>query len=179
MEKKDLVVAILLLFIVVKTSYAVPNHFLPAGGTQEVVQLSFLGQGLNSGWYFGVYDWGKDPSDSNRLILLDSNTTSGEFKVEVDKVNGGYQITVTEGVDKDESLNIGNSMDFAFFFYNGTEYFDPTIEENSDRANSYYFYYNDQCVQGNDMTAVPNPQSFILLFSGLLGLIIIRGKKKI
>ena len=171
MRKKITIVSFLILFMYAGVCYAAPNHFLPATTSQEVLTVSADQGGLQSGWYFGVFDWGESMS-KGLLLLSGGSVVSAQFKVEKKQDGSGYQISVIEGVDKGETLDIGNSEDFSFFFYDGSSYYEPAnIYENSFVGNSYYFSYNSQTVQGNDISAVPNPQSFILLLSGLLGLI--------
>ena len=170
MRKKLMIVLFSALFMYAGVCYAAPNHFLPATTSQEVLTVSADQGGLQSGWYFGVFDWGGNMS--NGLLLLSESVTSAQFKVEEKQDGSGYQIFVTKGVNEGSTLDIGDSEDFSFFFYDGSSYYEPTnISENPFVGNSYYFSYNSQTVQGNDISAVPNPQSFILLLSSLLGLI--------
>ncbi len=172
--KKGFLAGVLLFFMYfmyVGACYAIPNRFVPVGKPQEVLTVAAGQGGLQSGWYFGVFDWQGKMSDG--LLLLDSvNYLSAQFEVK-DTQNGvGYEISVIEGVDKGKTLNIGDTEDFSFFFYDGNNYYEPDqILRNPFENNSYYFSYNNQTVLGNDISSVPTPQSFILLLSGLLGLV--------
>ena len=179
--KKGFLAGVLLFFMYfmyVGACYAIPNHFMPVGSPQEALTVKASQGGLQSGWYFGVFDWQGNMSDG--LLLLGKNKeneiiTSAQFKVIKKQGGSGYQISVIEGVDIGSTLDIGNSEDFSFFFYDGTNYYEPdNIIKDINNEYSYYFSNKNQktgTVKGNDISAVPTPQSFILLLSGVLGLV--------
>ncbi len=173
---------ILVLFVLVNclgtASASIPNHFISTDGNSNSVNINFNGIGLKDGWYFGVFDYNEDPSSG--LDLLKGNSSifyeTGTFTVT--QTGSDYYINVTQGVDAGSSIDIGNSGDFSFYFFDGTNTYDTSflIEGSSP---TYFFSSTDGGnVVGIDLAPVPIPASSILLLSGLIGLVALGGRRK-
>lgn len=166
-------------FVLAQTAFAdIPNRFISTDRNSDVFDVNLFpkGRGLKSGWSFGVYDndWSKG------LDLLDKGHRRAKFHVSVTQNGDDWQITVDGGATKGQTLDIGNSKDFSFYFKNGTDYdtkFSIKVLCNSNQ----YLFDSDKGgkVTGNDLAAVPLSNSAIFLFSGLVGIVAFGSRKKI
>ena len=168
--------------------------------------LDFINiDGLTDGWSFGVYDYGGEKSDG--LILLDgSNSNTYQMVLlGMESTQQGYLLkgqrfdmlnidNNRKGVDLDY-INLGDTPDFSFYFYNGEKYYEPTAlwHLNPSDVNSlleldlsvttvYLIRYEDdttkQNVFGLNLAPVPLPATIMLLGSSLMGLLIVGNRKK-
>ena len=169
-KKKELIVVAVfaMLFALAQVAFAaIPNRFISTDGDSNFVDINLIseGSGLKSGWSFGVYDndW------SSGLDLVNQNHETAKFSVTPD--GDGWQITVDQGVTKDQTLDIGNSKDFSFYFKNAPNH--DTEFSISDLGSNQYLFNSKAGgkVMGNDLAAVSLPSSAIFLFSGILGLV--------
>lgn len=187
-RKKMLVVATVLamLFGFAQIAVAIPNHFVST--SSESNTSNDLGY-LSAGWFFGIYDFGAtDPSSGlNLLFGGQPNYSNANFTVTYETDH--YQITVISGFNINASLNIGDSDDFSFYFWNGA---DPSILANydtdfsiigSDLNYGFISTAGGGGVIGADLNPVPNstplPGSAIFLFSGIMGLVAFGSRRKL
>jgi hypothetical protein len=157
---------------------AIPNHFTTTDGDSDVINWNIGGQKLNDGWYFGVYDYGSDPS-SGLNLLFGSGTTFQSAEFSVTQPSGtDWEINVLSGDFTGNTLTIGNSDDFSFFFWDGSNYVtDFTITYWG--ADAYNFDSAGGNIMGDDLNPVPLTSSAILFFSGFAGLMAFGSRKKI
>ena len=183
-KKMSIIVAVFaMLFGLAQVAGAsIPNRFVSTDGDSDVMNVNFDGEGLASGWYFGVYDYNGDPSSGLDLLLgSDGAIAQAEFKVYLHSDNNFY-INVTTGVDESLSpVNIGTTDEFSFYFFDGTTYYAPSsITEFSGNSDGYLFSHSSGGnVIGTDLASVPLPSSAIFLFSGFVGLVAFGGRRKI
>jgi len=160
---------------------AIPNHFVSTDGDSNIVDVNFNGAGLTSGWYFGVFDYGGSPDSGLNLVHGCVSDCFQSTTFVVDQTgSGNYEIRITETTDskyisQGSTLNIGNSPDFSFYFWDGSSTFYDTDFNIGGERPTYSFSSNvgGGNVIGVDLAAVPIPGSSVLLLSGLIGLIAI------
>jgi len=184
-KKMSIIVAVFaMLFGLAQVAGAsIPNHFVSTSSESNTVTIDSDLGGLTDGWYFGVYDYGGDPSSGSdhRLDLLSGSSTSlfqsANFSVTYD--GSDYWITVISGDFTSQSpLDIGSSGDFSFYFRNGSTY-DTNFSITGGSLNYGFASYNGGAVIGTDLASVPLPSSAIFLFSGFVGLVAFGGRRKI
>ena len=184
-KKMSIIVAVFaMLFGLAQVAGAsIPNRFVSTDGDSDVMNVNFDGEGLASGWYFGVYDYNGDPSSGGLDLLLGSTGAIAHAEFEVYLDSGSYFINVITGVDESESpINIGPTDEFSFYFYNDTDYYTAlTITSTPGGGNAYSFVANTESGRtvGSDLASVPLPSSAIFLFSGFAGLVAFGGRRKI
>jgi len=190
MNRKKIVAVlgiVAILFVIAQTAGAsIPNHFTTTDGDSDVTNWNINGQGLAYGWYFGIYDFGGHSlSESDRLDLLFGSGPifqSAQFSVTQPGGTGtDWQITVLSGYSPGKTLNIGNSKEFSFFFYNGSDYIKdfPDLTITTGGGDAYNFASAGGNILGDDLNAVPITSSAILLFSGFAGLMVFGNRRKI
>ena len=155
------------------------NHFMTTDGDSDVINF----YGLADGCSFGVYDFGAtDPSSGLDLLQGSSSLLfeSAEFEVYLNQGDNNYYVNVKTGVDELVSpINIGDSDEFSFYFWNGSTY-DIEFTITSGGGDTYKFDSNfGGTVLGDDLNPVPLPGSVILLFSGIMGLVAFGSRRKI
>jgi hypothetical protein len=156
---------------------AIPNHFTTTDGDSDVINWNITGQKLNDGWYFGVYDYGADPSLGLNLLFGSGTSLAAEFEV-TQPIGTYWEIAVSSGDFTGNTLNIGNSDDFSFFFWDGSNYVtDFTITHGG--GDAYNFAGAGGNIMGDDLNPVPLTSSAILFFSGFAGLMAFGSRKKI
>jgi len=159
-------------------SIPIPNHFVSTSSESNI--FNSFGQ-LNTGWFFGIYDFGGNPSSG--LNLLEGGGPDYYANFEVTQPGGSgtsWMITITNGTYQGDSLNIGDSKDFSFYFRNN----DGSIYDTDPGITGGYFNYgfssNDGGrIVGADLNPVPLPGSAIFLFSGIMGLVAFGSRRKI
>ncbi|MCD6197835.1 MAG: hypothetical protein J7K15_04585, partial [Deltaproteobacteria bacterium] len=167
---------------------SIPNHFTTTDGDSDVIDYSVGGSGgLADGWYFGVYDFGVNlPSPGPSLdLLLGSSLTSfqsAEFSVTQSGTGGTWVITVESGFNIGNSINIGNSDEFSFYFKDSSGNYYTDFDITSGGGDAYNFdgsSFNGGHMLGDDLNPVPLPGSAIFLFSGIMGLVAFGSRRKI
>ncbi len=162
-NKIVLIVGVLVLFgcYAVTVNAAIENHFLPTDGDSNYV----MSNPFTDNWYFGVFDYGGDPASG--LKLVQNGVPTALFTVTED--NGDFTLKVLSGIDHQQTLALGNTGEFSFYFSNGSDYdISPDILYLG--SNTFQFKNSKGNVFGVDIAAVPIPGSSILLLSGLIGL---------
>ena len=155
---------------------SITNLFVSTDGDSNISQFNFY-YPLNEGWYFGVYD----ENMNNGLFLLEG-TEVGQAKFEVYQINNEWQLKITQGVDLNKTMSLGDSESFSFFFKNSDNYYEPY---NISEKDGNYFFYGPPgssgegeraFILGVDIQAVPIPSSVWLLMSTTL--LFIFGRKQ-
>jgi len=150
---------------------SITNLFVSTDGNSNVSQFGFY-YPLNGGWYFGVYD-----ENMNNGLLLLEGTTVFQAKFEVYQINnelnneGKWKLKITQGVDVNKTMSLGDSESFSFFFKNSDNYYEPYSI--SEKDGNYYFYGppgssgegERAFILGVDLQAVPIPSTVWLLSS--------------
>ncbi|MBW2163223.1 MAG: hypothetical protein JRF43_01910 [Deltaproteobacteria bacterium] len=161
---------------------ATSNQFTTTDGDSDIINF----YGLADGCYFGVYDFDDNPlsgSDPHLDLLLGSSSLlfeSAEFSVIQSGTGGTWVITVESGLNIGNSINIGPTEDFGFYFWNGSTY-DTNFTITSGGGDAYSFLSTNTCgtVFGDDLNQVPLTGSAIFLFSGIMGLVAFGSRRKI
>jgi len=183
-KKMSVIVAVFaMLFGLAQVAGAsIPNRFVSTSSESNTVTIDSDWGGLTGDWYFGVYDYGGDPSSGSdhRLdLLLGSSTPFQSANFKVTYAVDHYQITVISGDFTSQSpLDIGSSGDFSFYFRNGSTY-DTNFSITGGSLNYGFVSYFGGAVIGTDLASVPLPSSVIFLFSGFAGLVAFGGRRKI
>lgn len=162
------------------------NHFVSTSGNSNIVNFNFNDNGLANGWYFGIYDFGANPSSGLHLLEGSSLTFWDGANFSVTQSGNDWIITVTDGTYQGNSLNIGDSEDFSFYFWNGST--NSPIYDTGFSITGGAFNYGFSStppsgdggnILGADLNPVPLPGSVILLFSGIMGLVAFGSRRKI
>ncbi len=158
---------------------SIPNAFVSTDGNSNGVNINFTGNGLTPGWYFGVFDLGADPTTGLDLLYGRGGVLfeTGSFTVSSD--SSGYTITVIQGVDDGQTLNIGPTGDFSFYFRDDNNNYDTSFDISGSEPTFFFESTKGGHVVGVDLapSAVPIPGSSILLLSGLIGLVALGGRR--
>ncbi|OPL16316.1 MAG: hypothetical protein AVO38_08165 [delta proteobacterium ML8_D] len=158
---------------------SIPNHFMTTDGDSDVLNWNINGQGLTDGWYFGIYDFGGSPASGLNLLFGSGPIfQSAEFSV-TQPGGTNWQITVLSGGFPGGTLNIGDSEEFSFYFWDGSSYITDLIDIAHGGGDAYSFASAGGNIQGDDLNAVPLTSSAILLFSGFAGLMAFGNRRKI
>lgn len=115
---------------------------------------------------FSMYDWGETDS----LELFSMSKKSGIQSVYFTQDNSTWYAGLSRGA---QTLNLGDSQDFGFFFGDGTDSY-YTYDLTVIQAGEIYYLSsdsNDIGIYTSDIAPVPIPASVLLLGSGLAGLI--------
>ena len=180
MKKVLLGVFLIALFLTSSTNAAItptiPNQFTPKYPyIQDDVDVNYnlAWNGLKSGWEFGVFDFGGDPQQG--IVLLKGGKQVDGASFIVVEENNTYTLKVTKGINKNATLDLGNSPDFSFFFKD--DYYFSNLDISSLGNGMYLFSYKGAgSVTGFDLQAAPIPASFLLL-SCAGGLVLVAYRK--
>ena len=115
---------------------------------------------------FFMYDWGE--SDSLELFSIDKK--SGIQSVYFSQNNNTWYAGLSLGA---QTLDLGNSLDFGFFFGDGTNSY-YTYDLTVIQAGEVYrlnYGSDDVSIYTSDIAPVPIPASALFLCSGMVGLI--------
>ena len=183
-RKKMLVVVALfaMLFGLAQNAGAsiIPNHFVSTSNNSNIINVNFGSNGLADGWYFGIYDFGGSESSGLDLLLGSNTLLVDSANFEVTYVFNHYQIKVTKGIDLNQTLDIGNSDDFSFYFRdNSGSIYDTDLTITGGGLNYGFSSTNGGNVAGADLASVPLVSSAIFLFSGFAGLVAFGSRRKI
>lgn len=112
---------------------------------------------------FFMYDWG---NESARMEVFGSEITQTVYFTQKD---GIWSVRLSGGT---ETLNLGKSSEFGFFFGDGTTmYYDLTVIEPGEMYQLSPAGSSDITICTSDIAPVPLPASALLLGSGMVGLI--------
>ena len=168
------------------TTPIIPNRFISTDGNSNVIQFRFKlanleFKSLADGWSFGIYD-----NDINSGLLLleggENAETEAKFEVYLNE-NNKWELKIIKGIDKEKTIDLGNSNSFSFFFKKDDNYYDPV--DITEDGGIYYFWgpvgsgtFNSKgLIQGIDLQAVPLPSSTWLLITSIIGLFVINTKR--
>lgn len=186
MARRGVISVITILFTFVLTGAAlaaIPNNFVSTNEDTNIVDLNILGDGLQTGWAFGVYDFGASPDSGIDLLSGCAKypcLQSASFEVTQDGRDN--LLTVTAGPSTGQSLNIGSSPNFSFYFKypdNNSYSYETDFNIFPVGGGIYYFISNEGGggLTGVDLAPVPIPGTSALLLSGLVGLVALGSRK--
>ncbi len=147
----------------------VDNRFIPTDNDSDFYTF----YNLSPNWYFGVYDYKE--AETNGLFLLGDSNQSAQFQLE--QQTGKWILKVTEGVDEGKTIELGDTKDFSFFFYDGDNYYTPIISQIG--KDKFVFKNNNDEILGFDLRSVPIPSAIWLLGIGVLGVIMLGNRKRL
>ena len=180
MKRFLLLISIIFLSFISLANAGVVNHFVPMSKDDVNISYYQLWNGLETGWEFGVFDFGGDPSEG--IVLTEGGEESGGASFIVEN----NILKITRGINQWSTLDLGDSPDFSFFMKDSSGNYYTDLNISSAGAGMYWFSYNNagsvtgydlKAVTGYDLKAVPIPGSLLLLSS--VGLILIAFRKNI
>ncbi|WP_457571182.1 hypothetical protein [Desulfovulcanus sp.] len=174
--------AIVAIFTLTQVASAtIANHFCTTDGDTDVINFNFFGNGLADGWDFGVYDFDGQMEDGITLLTGSISTPfqAAEFQVRQDYSSGQWTLCVTNGISAGDSLVLGNSEDFSFYFASNSGYFAPEVIISSD-GDAYQFVHSEGgSVLGTDLNAVPLPPAIWIFSTSLLALLAVGDRNRL